>query len=146
MLGELVSRDSIRCGQPSSEGDRSGSARLGLVEEGLEAFGERRHGRYILTLAGKIDLATADQFKDALRHAMSAPERVVVVDLSKVDYIDSTGLTALMEAEMAAQLDVDPIQFVHRFHPEVEAVLRVSGVYDELKFIEPETLNQSNDR
>jgi hypothetical protein len=52
---------------------------------------------------------------------MAAPERVVVVDLSKVDHIDSAGLGAF-------------------------PILRVSGVYDEPKFIEPGTLNQSNDR
>lgn len=98
---------------------------------------ERRDGRYILKLAGRIDLSTVSQFEDALVHAALAPERVVIVDLSEVRFIDSTGLSAVMNSERAARADVDRIQFVAKLQPEVEAVLRMSGVYDELQFIEP---------
>ena len=116
-----------------------------MGEPGFQAFGERHEGRYILRVAGSIDLATVSQFEDALRHATGAIERVVVVDLSEVDHLDSTGVTALMQAETAARGDVDRILFLRRFQPEVEAVLRVSGIYDELEFIEPETLRTRGD-
>ena len=115
-----------------------------MEEQGLHAFGKRHEGRYVLKLAGTIDLATTDQFKDALRHAGAVLERVVVIDLSEVDVIDSTGITALMEAETVARTDLDRILFLEKFQPEVEAVLRVSGVYDQLQFVEPETLRRPN--
>ena len=116
-----------------------------MGEPGFQAFGERHEGRYILRVAGGIDLATVSQFEGALQHAMAALERFVVVDLSGVEYIDSTGVTALMQAETAARGDVDRIMFLRKFQPEVEAVLRVSGIYDELEFIEPETLRTRSD-
>ena len=113
---------------------------------GLQVFGERLEGRYILKLSGEIDLATARQFEDAIRLAATVAERIVVLDLSEVAYIDSTGVTALLQLETAARADVDRLRFLRRFQPEVEAVLRVSGVYDELQFIEPETLRRPNRR
>jgi anti-sigma B factor antagonist len=106
-------------------------------DEGLQAFGQREEGRYILKLIGHIDMATVDRFENALAQAVAAPEPTVLVDLSGVDYIDSTGISALMRAETSARLDVERIQFLGKLQPDVEALLRMSGVYDELRFFEP---------
>ena len=106
--------------------------------ERLQAFGERRDDRYIMKLSGKIDLSTVHLFEDALAQAGSVSERVVVIDMSEVEYIDSTGLSALMQSELAARDDPDRIKFLGRLQPEVEAVLRMSGVYDELQFSDSE--------
>jgi len=119
-------------------------ASVSVEGAGLQAFGERREGRYVLKLAGEIDLATVRQFEDAIRQAAGAVERIVVVDLSEVEYIDSTGVTALLQVETTARGDVDRIRFLNKFQPEVEAVLRMSGVYDQLQLIEPETLRRPN--
>ena len=107
-------------------------------DERLQAFGERRGDRYVLKLIGKIDLSTVHVFEDALAQAGSVSDRLVVVDMSEVEYIDSTGLSALMQSELAARDDPDRIQFLGRLQPEVEAVLRMSGVYDELQFSDSE--------
>ena len=109
-----------------------------VEDERLRAFGERSGDRYVLKLIGKIDLSTVHLFEDALAQAGSVSEPVVVVDLGEVEYIDSTGLSALMQSELAARDDPDRIQFLGRLQPEVEAVLRMSGVYDELQFSDPE--------
>ena len=105
---------------------------------GFQVFGERHEGRYTLKLTGAIDLSTVRQFEDAIRLAAAAVERTVVVDLSEVDHIDSTGVTALLQVETTARGDVDRIWFLNKFRPEVEAVLRMSGVYDQLRLIEPD--------
>jgi anti-sigma B factor antagonist len=105
-------------------------------ESELRVFVTRSEDRYTLKVSGQIDLATVGQFETALQLANEALERVVVVDLSEVDFIDSTGVTALMQAETSARLDVDRLQFARELHPTVEAVLRVSGIYEELQFIE----------
>jgi anti-anti-sigma factor len=109
---------------------------------GLQAFGERREGRYVLKVVGEIDLSTVDQFKNAVVQAMAALEQIVVIDLSAVD---STGITALMETEASSRGDVDRIRFLNRFQPGVEAVLRMSGIYEELQLVEPDTLPSRND-
>jgi stage II sporulation protein AA (anti-sigma F factor antagonist) len=50
-------------------------------------------GTPVLTLAGALDISNAAVFRDALSE-LGTP-RKTVVDLSAVDYIDSTGLSAL---------------------------------------------------
>ena len=54
-------------------------------------------GALILAAAGEIDLATAPQLGDAI-HAANGVNRVVV-DLSAVTFIDSSGLNALVHGQ-----------------------------------------------
>jgi len=52
----------------------------------------------VVSLAGDLDLVTAHELRSVLeRHA----GRSVVLDLSGVDFVDSTGLVLLMEAARA---------------------------------------------
>ena len=56
-------------------------------------------GRWeILTVTGEIDMATAPRFRQRLLAVISAGAQNVVIDLSGVDFIDSTGLGVLMGA------------------------------------------------
>ncbi|MGR3376102.1 STAS domain-containing protein [Salipiger abyssi] len=47
---------------------------------------------------GRIDSAVAIQFKDAVRAAVSADAARVVLDLGQVEFIDSSGLGAIVAA------------------------------------------------
>src|ERR687886_2870572 len=59
---------------------------------------EKANGACIVRLAGELDLYNADAVRDALFEACSdGPDRVVV-DLSEVEFIDSTALGVLIEA------------------------------------------------
>ena len=51
----------------------------------------------ILVVTGRIDMATADAFRDRLLAAL-ARGLPLVIDFSGVDYISSAGLGALMQA------------------------------------------------
>jgi anti-sigma B factor antagonist/stage II sporulation protein AA (anti-sigma F factor antagonist) len=54
-------------------------------------------GSAVLVVAsGRIDLETAEAFKNELSTALAAAERALVIDLSGVDYISSAGLRSLM--------------------------------------------------
>ena len=46
----------------------------------------------------RIDAASAIQFKDAMRAAADASEGRIVLDLSRVEFIDSSGLGAIVAA------------------------------------------------
>lgn len=65
-----------------------------LVSRGIEpqviAVGEAR-----------IDAAVAIQFKDAMRATLSPSARRVILDLSTVEFIDSSGLGAIVAAMKA---------------------------------------------
>lgn len=57
------------------------------------------HGRWeVLAVTGEIDMATAPRFRQRLLAVISAGTQNVVIDLSGVDFIDSTGLGVLMGA------------------------------------------------
>jgi anti-sigma B factor antagonist len=56
----------------------------------------RRGGYTVLSPAGEIDFATGPQLKDALTERLVAGDVHLVVDLLDVDFIESTGLGALI--------------------------------------------------
>jgi anti-sigma B factor antagonist len=56
----------------------------------------RRDGFTIVSPQGEIDFATGPQLKDAITELLMAGEVNLVVDLLKVDFIESTGLGALI--------------------------------------------------
>ncbi|HEY3833308.1 MAG TPA: STAS domain-containing protein [Acidimicrobiia bacterium] len=63
----------------------------------LEIELTRRSSAPVLQVKGEIDIATADQLRDALLEVLSA-EPTVAVDMSGVVFIDASGLRVLLEA------------------------------------------------
>jgi anti-sigma B factor antagonist len=62
----------------------------------LQVETERRGDYTVLQPQGEIDFATGPQLKDAISECLIAGDVHLVVDLSKVDFIESTGLGALI--------------------------------------------------
>ena len=58
---------------------------------------------YVVDLTGEIDVHTVRTLKDALRKLTDDKHYELVVNLQKVDYIDSTGLGALVEVQKLAR-------------------------------------------
>lgn len=53
----------------------------------------------LIEAIGEVDLTTAPQLREALMAAVGTEESLsVIVDLSRVDFIDSAGLALLVEA------------------------------------------------
>ncbi len=53
----------------------------------------------IVEAIGEVDLTTAPQLREALMAAVNSSDKTsVIVDLSRVDFIDSAGLALLVEA------------------------------------------------
>src|SRR5947209_16402202 len=61
---------------------------------GVEAVGQA----WVVKLGGELDLYNASQVRDALAVATADSPQRVVVDLSEVEFIDSTALGVLIEA------------------------------------------------
>ncbi len=55
-----------------------------------------RDGHVVLSPHGEVDYATGPQLKDAITDALVAGDVHVVVDLLDVDFLESTGLGALI--------------------------------------------------
>ena len=53
----------------------------------------------VVEAVGEVDLTTAPQLRESLMSAVNGAEKSpVIVDLSRVDFIDSAGLALLVEA------------------------------------------------
>lgn len=50
----------------------------------------------VITLEGEVDVYTAPQLKQRMASLLDAGARAMVVDLAKVDYLDSTALGVLI--------------------------------------------------
>ena len=60
-------------------------------------------GAILVAASGELDLAAAPRLATVLSMATSSSEPAVVLDLSEVDFIDSTALGAIMHASTEAE-------------------------------------------
>ncbi|MFM9996076.1 MAG: STAS domain-containing protein [Phycisphaerales bacterium] len=64
---------------------------------------ERAEGSIVVSPTGDVDLARSPALRGALREAQAGKPPRVVVDLSQVDYMDSSGVATLVEAYQIAR-------------------------------------------
>lgn len=83
-------------------------------------------GNRLLVVHGELDIATAPELIERL-HALRRRGRPVELDLAAVTFMDSTGLTALMDAHVAAQGNGWTFG-IRRASPAVRRVLELAGV------------------
>jgi anti-anti-sigma factor len=58
----------------------------------------RENGSVVITLGGELDLYNAEEVRTALREAIASQPQRVVIDMSEVEFVDSTALSVLIEA------------------------------------------------
>ena len=83
---------------------------------------------------GDLDLAAAPELSEALDLALRSDAGAIVIDLRGLDFLDSTGLKALVTAH--AGPEGHRVSFIQGGEI-IEQVLRVSGLDDELTFRAP---------
>ena len=89
--------------------------------------GEALEVDYCLRLTGSLVSATVKDFEKQIRLALQASPREVVVDLTDVERIDDTGLTALLKAHLRSRQHGLPIRFVPSDHQAVRQLVAVTG-------------------
>lgn len=86
---------------------------------------EDGHTIMVLAPAGRLDITTAWQFRLQLQECISKHSPHVVVNLSQVNFIDSSGLTSLL----AGMREADKVKGSFRIcnvHPEARLVFEVT--------------------
>ena len=69
----------------------------------VETRSGERHAQVILR--GELDLSTVEKVEDELRRVEAGEEKIVVLDLSGLSFLDSTGLRLMVTADRRAQKD-----------------------------------------
>lgn len=57
----------------------------------------------VLAVNGELDLASSGALEEALEQADDSPSELLVLDLRKLEFMDSTGLSVLVKANQRAQ-------------------------------------------
>jgi anti-sigma B factor antagonist len=83
-------------------------------------------------LAGEFDMASADDVTDAIAEAKKGAGKVVV-DLSEVSFLDSTGLQVLLRASSQDKRNGRRLSFVPSKHDAVKQIVSISGVTELLQ-------------
>lgn len=84
-------------------------------------------GRTIVAATGEVDVYTAPVLDEALSAAIAGGATSVVVDLSGVDFLDSTGLSVLVKALKRVR-DADGALDVVVTAERVSKVFRITGL------------------
>lgn len=64
---------------------------------------EEHAGAVHVRLAGELDISTATRLEDSLQRAEAEGPALLVIDLSGLDFMDSTGLRLLISADGRAR-------------------------------------------
>lgn len=69
----------------------------------FDASEEVVRGAWVITIAGELDIATSPRVREILSEAARDRDRPLVIDLTRCDFVDSTGLATLLHGAKPAQ-------------------------------------------
>jgi anti-sigma B factor antagonist len=87
----------------------------------------------VLTVRGELDLTSAPAFERELRAVEATNPRRLVIDLSGLEFMDSTGLRALLLARERAQADGHELA-LRRGPRQVQRVLELTKTAEAFEF------------
>src|ERR687884_2012053 len=96
---------------------------------------ERDDGGIQLDLTGELDLATAPKLDDELRHIEENGPALIVIDLSPLSFMDSSGLRALLAADSRAREAGRRLVLV-RGDERVQRVLKITRLDERLEIVD----------
>ncbi len=97
---------------------------------GVEANADTR----VVSLCGELDLANADAFESILR-GLEDEGVAILIDLSELEFIDSTGLTVLVGAATRCREDSNRLRMLPG-SAQVQRVFELTGLDKALPFVD----------
>lgn len=87
-----------------------------------------------LSLSGELDLANAETLETQLKHAESNGVGVITLDMTELEFIDSTGIAVVVAAHHRLAEGGKRLELVPSRANEVRRVLSITGLDSELFF------------
>jgi anti-sigma B factor antagonist len=101
----------------------------------LEVKTEERDGLVHVALVGELDLSTVAMVQEELRRVEAGAPPTVVVDLSKLTFLDSTGLRCIVTADERAR-DAGRRVVVVRGPDPVHRVFTITRLEERLEMVD----------
>ena len=102
----------------------------------LEITAAQRPDAYVIRLDGELDLAGCPGLELALEEAEASQGGRIILDLERVTFIDSTGLTALLSAGRRSAANGNRLE-ITRGGGQVADMLRLTALDQTLPLIDP---------
>jgi anti-anti-sigma factor len=88
-----------------------------------------------IATAGELDLDNVERYREVIEAAETSDATRIVIDLSALDYIDSSGLAAVLVAGRRSDLAGQRL-FVRAGHGEVRRLLELTALDQTLNLID----------
>ncbi len=88
---------------------------------------------HVISLAGELDLATAPELERELQRVEASAAESIVLDLSGLTFMDSTGLILILRAEARSRSDSNRL-LLRRGPDNVQRVFTITGMDGVLPF------------
>jgi anti-anti-sigma factor len=113
---------------------RCGVRAADLLKVGqLTVRSEREGVLHTIHVQGELDLATADELERELIRVEGTDALSIILDLSDLQFIDSTGVRLLISAQARSRADAKRLALL-RGPPSVQRVFELCGICDLLPF------------
>jgi anti-sigma B factor antagonist len=97
------------------------------IEPAMDALG------VVVALQGELDLATSRELDLRLREIESTNPGRLLIDLSGLEFMDSTGLAVMIRAQQSAQANGHRLAF-RPGPPQVQRLFELTGMLDRFTF------------
>lgn len=107
-----------------------------LIELGTLTISSQRDGDvHAICLSGELDLATAEGLQRELQRAEATDVDSIILDLSELTFMDSTGAALMLRAHARSRADSDRLTML-RGRGAVQRVLELCAIADVLPFVD----------
>ena len=96
---------------------------------------DHEDGCDVLSLYGELDHGNAEVLESTLLAAESGEAEAIILDLSGLEFCDSTGLGVIIRAATRSSQDSDRLGML-RARDQVQRLLTISGLEEHLPFID----------
>jgi anti-sigma B factor antagonist len=106
-----------------------------MAASGLQLEVREKERAFIVVVRGELDVASAQEFAAVLDRAVTSKRPVVAIDLSGLQFIDSSGLAALIKADQEVKSAGRRLTVV-RGPRQVQQLLDLTGFSERLELVD----------